>query len=227
VKRRFPRTLPVLLALAILATGCQAVKRVKVGYYLAPGGIPSDLTRVVFLPLVNHSPYPTASEGMTGAIAQAIQGTKLFHLEVAPPADAAYSCLPPDGQSPFTLKQLGDLRQSLGCDAVLVGVVNQFQPYPHMQGGIYIRLVDLRTGRLIWAVDHVWDTADERVRRRIQEFFECELGKSTDPLQWRLATVSPQAFDRFVAYEVAATLPRRLGDPTATVSLQQARAQKL
>jgi hypothetical protein len=114
----------------------------------------------------------------------------------------------------------------LACDAILVGAVTQFEPYPHMQGGLYLRLVDVRTGRLIWSVDHVWDTADEKVRKRIQAFFEHELGKTDDPLKWRLATVSTQAFDRFVAYEAAGTLPALTAERTAALNLKQGGRKK-
>jgi len=216
-----------LAAMIVLAAGCKRETRTQIGFYMAPGGIPAEITRVAFVPMTNLSEFPTATDGMGAALAQAVQATKLFHFEVASPADSLCTCLPRDPKGQFSLKQLSELRRSLACDAILVGAVTQFEPYPHMQGGLYLRLVDVRTGRLIWSVDHVWDTADEKVRKRIQAFFEHELGKTDDPLKWRLATVSTQAFDRYVAFEVAETLPKLTADRTSALYQKQAGRQKL
>jgi hypothetical protein len=146
---------------------------------------------------------------MTSALFQAVQARQLFHLQVLPPADPATGEPLLDGRRDFTLNDLSRLRQTLGCDAVLVGAASEFQQYPRMRIGLYLRLVDLRDSRVLWAVDHVWDTTDQATQKRIEHYFSQQKGQGFEPLEWRLTTISPGFFQQFVAFETAQTLPQK------------------
>lgn len=199
----------LVVGLGLAAIGCfrSQVQRPAVAYYLDAQALPGRVHRAVLIPLGNETQYPTAEDGMTAALYQAIQGRRLFHVDVSATSDPTLEGVPMDGRRPFSLKELARLRQSLGCDAVLVGAMRQFRPHPHIQVGLYLRLLDLRDSRVIWAVDHVWDATDQATQKRVEAYFRTQKGSGYDPVQWELTMLSPAAFEEFVAYEVARTLP--------------------
>ena len=190
--------------------GCAAHKTPPaVAHYLDPSGGIVTVNRVVFLPLVNNTDYPDIEKGLADDLVQTIQARQVFRLEVAPSSTEAPSTWGRAGNRAFSLKELAEMRRAFGCDAVLIGAVNSFQPYPHMGTGLYLRLVDLRGGQLLWAVDHTWDSGNRQTQRRIEAFFDRCQDTGDNPLEWRVALVSSRAFQGFVAQEVAETLPDR------------------
>jgi hypothetical protein len=72
--------------------------------------------------------------------------------------------------------------------------------------GLRLKLLDLRDGELIWAIEQIWDIADKKTESRIKRYFKSQ--KSTDftPMYRQLLDVSPLEFIRFISYEVAETL---------------------
>jgi hypothetical protein len=152
--------------------------------------------------MTSDTAYPAVAEGMTTALFQALQAKQLFHVTLASAPDAGSL----DLQKPFSLKDLARLRQATGADAVLVGTVRSFDPYPRMHLGLYLRLLDLRDSRVIWAVDHLWDATDKATQKRMEKYFSEQSGDRWEPLQWRLATIGPAVMQQFAAYEAVATL---------------------
>lgn len=195
------------VALALLPAGCREKAHSRVGCYVAPGGAIGKVGRVVFLPLANPTDFPAVGEGLREELSRMIQGRGIFRVEAAARQPGGAADLAALSGKPLALKDLSAIRRASGADAVLVGSVTGCQPYPRMRVGLRLRLFDLRDGQLLWAVDHVWDATDEHTQRRMERFFENEVGEGAAPFDWELATVSPQAFQGFVAWEVAETLP--------------------
>ena len=71
----------------------------------------------------------------------------------------------------YTLEQLMAARKLLGADAMLMGTVTSYSPYPRMAMGLQMKLVDLRTGQTVWAIEQIWDTADKSTQERIKKIF--------------------------------------------------------
>lgn len=203
-----PIIAPVLAAVLLAGCGANQARR-NVGHYLDPTGGFLTVNRVVLLPLANNTDFPGVEESMTAEVLQAIQTRRLFHVQVAPPTRETGDRWCPVANQPLTLKELAEMRRTFGCDAVLVGGVTAFQPYPHMQAGLCLRLIDLRDGSLLWAVDHAWDTSDRQTQQRIEAYYRRCVESGDSPLQRRIALVSSRAFQRFVARETAETLPER------------------
>jgi hypothetical protein len=82
----------------------------------------------------------------------------------------------------------------------------EFRPYPHMTIGLRLKLIDLRDGQLLWAIEQVWDSADKTTEYRIRDYFRSQKRSGYAPLHEQLAAVSPIEFIKFVSYEVAETL---------------------
>ena len=66
-------------------------------------------------------------------------------------------------------------------------------------------MVDLRIGKLLWAIEQIWDSTDKLVERRMKKFYKEYMRSNYGPMDWELLITSPRAFNKFVVYEVAET----------------------
>ena len=172
-----------------------------------------QLHRVVFVELNDCTGYPDISKTMTEAMFRSIQDKRIFHADLVSKFDIQCQELPLAGREALTISQLADIRQKLKCDAILFGKVSHFRPYPRMQVGLYLKLLDLKDGKLVWAIDHIWDTTDKSTAGRIRDFFDTEMRQGYEPAQWQMGLMSPGMFQKFVAYEVTNTFPTLSGEP--------------
>ncbi len=199
--------LPVAV-LSILA-GCapEGTYPAPVGHYLHSPESVAQLDRVVFVELYSRDGEEAFAETMTDSVARSLTEKQLFELGVLRSSEPIYELLPLQKRNAPTYEDMLEIRRRLNCDAVLFGWVERFEPYPHMEANISLRLLDLNRGRLVWGVDHVWDTGQNSVERRIRDFYYTTSPREREPAEWRMAAMSPLAFGRFVAFEIAQTLP--------------------
>ena len=214
--------LAILLLLPVLLTGCRSYRAAGPAanyYYLNSDEDLSAIGRVALVELDNESPYPQVSAGVTEALFQALQKKQIFSLTVVRQDCPAWHSLQLDvhsglqtqnggfASSPtYGLEQLSTIRKTLNCDGILTGTITGYQPYPHMAIGLRLKLIGLKDGRLLWALEQIWDTADKTTEHRIKNYFQCQMRSGFAPLRENLVAVSSLRFIDFVAYEVAETL---------------------
>jgi len=210
----------ILLLLPFLVSACQFYRvtpPMPEYYYLNPDKDVSTVGRTALVELNNNSGYPQIPADVTEALFQALQKRQRFGLALVRQNDPAWRSLQldlnPDAQTQnmtvpptYTTDQLNTIRKTLRCDAILLGTITQFKPYPHMAIGLRMQLLDLRDGRLLWALEQIWDTSDKTTEYRINSYFQYQMRTGYAPLREQLIAVSPLEFIKFVAYEVAATL---------------------
>jgi len=214
---------PALLLLVTCLAGCayypgQAGSKTCF-YFVYPGKDPRTLGRVAMIELENLSSYPPIGPDVTEALYRALQKRQIFSLFVIGrdqpgwesiqfEMDSATSLpsLPSDYRLQYSPKQLSAMRKSLKCNGILIGTVTQYRPYPHMVLGLRLKLIDLRDGKVFWAVEQVWDAEDKATKERIKRYFHSQMQPEAGALGEQLVTVSSLQFLDFVAYEVAATL---------------------
>jgi len=198
----------ILLLLAVLLSGCQthsASAPLSDYYYLNPNNKLSTIGRVAIVELDNDSSYPQISTDVTQALYQALQKRQVFGLTIVRQNNPSWRSLQLDRDSTYNLEKLVAIREALRCDGVLLGTVTEYRPYPHMAVGLRLKLLDLRDGQLVWALEQVWDSADKTTEKRIKSYFKSEKRSGFAPLHEKLAAVSPLEFIKFVNYEVAGT----------------------
>jgi len=199
----------VLLLLAILLSGCrsQSIPSAPAAnyYYRNPDKKFITIGRAAIVELGNDSSYPQISSDITGSLYQALQKRQVFGLTLVRQNDPAWRSLQLQPDSTYTFEQLLAIRDALKCDGVLLGTVTEYKPYPHMTVGLRLKLLDLRDGQLVWALEQVWDSADKTTEKRIKNYFKSEKRSDFAPLHDRLAAVSPLEFIKFISYEVAGT----------------------
>ncbi len=200
----------VSMTLLVLSFGCQEPPLPDITFHLRSLEDLKRLDRVVFVELTEEGDASDYSRDMTRALVQEIQGRRLFHLDILPWDNPICDELVLNDNAGFTMRELSDIRKALRCDAVIVGQVRDFRPHPHTKAGLYLRMIDLKNGWLVWGVDHVWDTSEQQTARRIRRFFDKRMRSGGyEPADWELAVLSPRIFAKFVAYETALTLPDR------------------
>jgi hypothetical protein len=200
----------VLCGLVLLGTaGCTVVYPYvpPTGqYYINPEADFAALGRVVLLEPAPDSEYPEQGQALSAALTQALQKKHLFNVDRVDRGDPVWSDLELDRQ-PWDLEHMRRIRRRLGADGVIVGRVTDYRPYPYLLMGLHLRLVDLRDGRVVWGLEQVWDSQDADVQKRMRGYYYSRLGTPYEPLGWQILHTSGQAFGRFVADEVARTLP--------------------
>jgi hypothetical protein len=161
---------------------------------------------ICLVELQNNTAYPQISRDVTEALYQTLQKKNLPGLTVLRRDDSAWQNIPLSPDSPYTLEELLETRRMLGSDAVMIGTVTSYNPYPHMSMGLHLKLIDLRDGLVAWSAEQVWDTADKATQQRIKKYFDRQLRHGFAPLDEQLATISSINFLRFVTYDATETL---------------------
>src|ERR1017187_5492590 len=101
------------------------------------------------------------------------------------------------------------LRQLTDCDAVVFASLTVYRPYPPLQTGWKIRLVDCRERQTWWAVDEVFDAGTESVVVAAERYARASLSLPNPLLADTGVLHSPLRFGQYAANAVAQTLPSR------------------
>jgi len=203
------RVKTVFLLLPVLLSGCginELFTPTTDYYYLNPDKNLSSVGRTVLLELDNNSSYPQISADVTEAFFRSLQKKQIFGLTVVRQSDPLWQSLQLDLNRTYTLEQLSAIRKTLNCDAILVGTVTGFEPFPHLTISLRLKLIDLADGQLLWALEQIWDATDKTTENRIKNYYSCHNFLGSTTLREKLGTVSSLTFIKFVAYETAETL---------------------
>ncbi|MDO8302912.1 MAG: hypothetical protein Q7T18_06710, partial [Sedimentisphaerales bacterium] len=175
-------------------------------YYLNPQKPIMDIGRVAIIEIDNASTHPEISADMTNALFGAVQKRHVFGLTFVHQSDPLCKGPLVEENKSYTFEQLAMLRKNLKSDAILLGEVTQYSPYPRLAIGLRLKLIDLRDGTLIWALEQFWDSIDKQVEKRTESYFKTQIRSGFDPIEYRMALVSSHMFLNFVAWEVGQTL---------------------
>ena len=201
----------LLLALVIPLSNCTLYRPIthETGhYYINTTADFSTVGKTVIFELDNLSTRPDLAIELTQVLTEAIRKRHLFSLSTLYRASPTWRTLDlSTTESSYSLEDLSTIRKQLKADAVLFGRINQYYPYPNLLVGLHLKLIDLRNGKLLWATEQVWDSSDKRVERRMRLYFNSQMRVGYQPLDWELLVTSPRAFNKFVACEIAQTLP--------------------
>jgi hypothetical protein len=162
----------------------------------------STIKSVCLLELDNKTIYPKISEDVTDSLYQSLQKKQRFNLSQLKQTDDMWQTVEVKPDSLYTLEQLMAARKLLGSDAILMGTVTSYSPYPRMAIGLRLKLVDLRTGQTVWAIEQIWDTTDKATEERLKKYFDQQMRSSFSPIGEQLANLSTINFVKFVTYEI-------------------------
>lgn len=199
---------------AIALCGCHVIEPVELPqghFYLNPRGDIASVSRVVLLELENHSSQPELSDLLTRSLADGLSKKHLFSVRTIYRSDQLWTALNLDDITSYSYEDLASIQENLVADAVVFGTIKRYASYPHMLMALHLKMVNVRNGELIWAIEEVWDSTDKNVELRMKRFFATEMRTGYQPLEWKILITSPLAFNKFVVYEVISTLPELSG----------------
>jgi hypothetical protein len=174
-------------------------------YYLNPNADFSKVGKVVLIQLENKSAYPQVSPDVTSAIYEHLQKKQRFSLRVISENDPDWKSLQLNIDEQWEPKQLIKAAETLKCDAIIVGTITEYVPYPHMMLGLRLKMTSCRDAQMLWAFEQVWDTADRKTEYLIQQYLKNTTRSDSGKLDRQLVNLSSIKFFKFVAYEVART----------------------
>ena len=198
----------MVLAATVLC-GCTIVNPVvpETGhYYINPDADFSRISRVVVFEFDNQTEYPSCSADLTRAITDGLQRKNLFSLRIIPRNSEVWQDMQLDKPS-FTNQELLDIRKRLSADAILIGHLKEYRSYPHLMASLNLKLIDLNTGGVLWGLEQIWDSTDQSVQKRMKMYYRDKMGSEYEPLNWQVLITSPREFHKYIADEVAQTLP--------------------
>jgi hypothetical protein len=201
-------------AAATLLCGCHIIEPAKLPqghFYLNQYGEIASVSRVVVLELENQSSQAELADVMTRALADGIGKKHLFSVRTVYRSDELWTTLNLDHIRSYSYEDLASIQEGLLADAVVFGTIKCYKTYPHLLMGLHLKMVNVRTGELLWAIEDVWDSTDRNVELRMKRFYTSEMRTGYQPLNWEILITSPLAFNKFVVYEVISTLPEVSG----------------
>lgn len=200
----------LILMYIVLLSGCVRYMTPEAAphhFYLNPEKDLHKIGRVALIELTNNSTVHQISTNVTEALFQEIQKRQIFGLTKVMQDNPSWRGLQLNVDMNYSYEELAQIQKTLKCDAVLTGTITGFEPYPHMSIGLRLRLIDLSDGRLIWAMEQVWDTTDKATQDRIEAYFSPQwLLGNDENLNGQLGVISSLKFFKFVAYEITETL---------------------
>jgi hypothetical protein len=201
--------LTILLSAGLLGCRSPLTTSAADSYYLNPNKNLRTIGRVALVEPNNESSYPQISTDVSEALFLALQKNQLFGLTPIKQDSPDWRNLQANLDSAYPLQQLSVMRQTLKCDAVLIGTITEYRPYPHLTVGLRLKLLDLTDGQLLWGIEQVWDSADKYTEKQIKSYHNSEMRSGLTSLHEELVAISSINFIKFVAYEVAQTLQPR------------------
>ncbi len=175
-------------------------------YYLNPDADLADIGRIAMVQLENNSSYQQISMDATRALYTEIQKKQRFSLKIIPKNDQQWKSLQLDTNAQLNPKELTLAAEKLQCDALMVGTVTEYAPYPHLSLGLNLKIISCRDGQVVWAFEQIWDTSDKKTEYRIKNYLKKITKSDTEIMGQELVNVSTIKFLKFVSYEVAFTL---------------------
>jgi hypothetical protein len=195
--------------------------------------LPKDLKRVLVLPLAFKEPRADLGSGceMLEPVLQS-ELAKTRKFEVVPVGAEMLRSL--TGRFAWTGAEIlpadffDSLRRAYGCDAVLFCQLTAFRAYAPLAIGWRMKLVDVRSQKIIWAADEVFDAIEPAVAKGAEQFQKQQQNvhgetksllktflklADREPLsalddQWAILN-SPRYFGQYSAAKLLQTLPER------------------
>jgi len=184
--------------------------------------LPPDFRRVAVLPLTALGPdLESAQNQLEPVLREELSRTKRFELVQITSAQLEEWTGRGSWSTAEVLPQelLNKLRDLLACDGVLFSQLTQFHAYPPLAVGWNLKLVEVKSGQVIWAADEVFDAGKSGVAdgaRQYQVKHSTVAGQLTDS---RFILLSPTAFSHYSAQTLFAALPperpAKVSSPTA------------
>ena len=204
-------TVIISLFLLALVSGCRVYQPViaESGYYSVNPDIDlGSISSITIVTPTNDTRFPLINRTLGKILCNTIIKKHLFQVNYINSDDRFWNQV--NAITDYTDKDsLKRYRSLLRTDALMIGEVTDYKPFPSVVIGLKLKIYDLRTGQLAWTLQQLWDSKDKGVENRIKRYFARNIKTGYEPLNWQYIRTSPNAYQQFVCFEVASTLPSK------------------
>lgn len=204
-----------------------------VNIFISSFQLPEDVKRVVMLPPANdvfNGPLSDACQMLDPVLQAELIKAGRFEVVAAEP-ETLRNCtgrLSWTGEEALPTNFFDSLKQFYGCDAVLFCHLTVFRSSPPLAIGWRLKLVDIKTGKIIWAADQIYDANNPDVAKAAKQYEKARQPHQSTTfhiysfLAWCINTPtrsvlddqwnilhSPRYFGEFSAQQLLKTLPQR------------------
>jgi len=176
--------------------------------------LPAGVRRVAVLPLTEDkapAELSPAAETLGPILLTALTRTKKFEVVPVSPTDLRRET----GRSDWSDTELlpasffDTLQRLYACDAVWFCQLTAFRAYAPLAMGWRMKLIDVHTRQILWAVDELYDAEQPGVLTQARLYHESGLWFARDTASdWRVEN-SPRLFGQFALARSLSTLPDR------------------
>ena len=172
------------------------------------------LSRVAVLPLSGEIDPPDALREMDKTFYSEFNKTQIF--EGVSVSRAEFQDILHREQltstEPIPRELINTLQQKYSAEAILFTDIAHYRPYRPISISVRTKLVSIKTGEVLWAIDSTFDSAEPQVAQAARDYSSLT---EQSPIAIKASDssgvlLSPQRFARFVAREIFATLPNRV-----------------
>ncbi len=193
-------------AALLLAAGCSVL--------MPPPQPPARLAlrygRVAIAEFRNRTQYASATEEFAAVLRE-----KLSQRAASTDVIVIPACDLPELGDPFTggrvpVSVLARIRREYLADALVIGSVDEHNPYWKPSVHLSVKVIDTGTGEVPFELSQSWDAGEQQARGAIDEYYRRNYGSDDCRFGPQLFVTSPHYFLRFVADRVADRLARTL-----------------
>jgi len=186
--------LPWAAALVCVLSGCITT---------SPSANQTAFRRVCLIEFVDKTEYAG-----TGGQFAALLLRELTHQSpgvdlIAVQRDAFPELGDPFAAGKLSVGVLARARRQYRAEAVVIGSVDQYNPYWKPSVRLTFKIVETANGKLIYESSRSWDAADSLVGRAIEDYYEANRDRRDFQYGPQIYSVSPKHFLQFVAHTVA------------------------
>ena len=174
--------------------------------------------RIALVPFYAADGIARSAAGIDQALQSALREHGR-HLLVAIPTAVRDELMPDDplAASHLSSADLIAVRRRTGCDAALIGRIEQYQPYDPIRLGLTLYLVSCHDATVLWSATALLDGSRNDVQADIERWWRHAGGDATDGVNtWRQTLQSPSQFQRYAAWRLVQTLTPPPDAPAAT-----------
>jgi hypothetical protein len=173
--------------------------------------LPTYFNRVAVMPAFCDSSSATALSFIDDLILQELSKSRLFEPTRVTPLESfalfgkerlsSYESLPEDF--------FDQLVNEFGANGVLLIDIHSYRPYRPISIGVRAKLVDLKSGEFMWAIDETVDGGDASVVVSAINFQKSKHVQALSDKTMGSILQSPRLFSKFLTNSIFSTLPNR------------------
>lgn len=173
--------------------------------------LPLHFTRVALLPCFYHDPDNSILKFCDQVFYQELAQERIFEIIQLSTDDLhtiiGHKRLPSTGKLPANFLKI--IEDYTGANGVLFVDLDSYKPFRPMSLGVRSKLVDLKTGEFMWAIDETFDAGHASVIVGASQFQEISQVRALSDRTNGSVLHSPRNFTKYVASTIFSTLPKR------------------